>query len=303
MLPPDLLQHLFAAAIASAQPAQCVPPYLPRPEEVKGRLVVLGAGKASAAMAQVVEQHWPGPLSGLVVTRYGYQVPCQRIEVVQAAHPVPDAAGLHAAQRMLALAEGLTADDVVLALISGGGSALLPLPLPGITLQDKQAINRALLASGASIGEMNTVRRHLSAIKGGRLAAACHPARVITLLLSDVPGDHPAWTAAVVDRAGTLRALQRADNAGPHTIGAAQGKAYTSASARNTTGAMLENVQKNPGAATLVDIPGFLVLGGGVPVKVGNEVIGAVGVGGAPGGHLDEQCATAGIAKVADLLK
>ena len=196
MLPPDLLQHLFAAAIASAQPAQCVPPYLPRPEEVKGRLVVLGAGKASAAMAQVVEQHWPGLLSGLVVTRYGYQVPCQRIEVVQAAHPVPDAAGLHAAQRMLALAEGLTADDVVLALISGGGSALLPLPLPGITLQDKQAINRALLASGASIGEMNTVRRHLSAIKGGRLAAACHPARVITLLLSDVPGDHPADIAS-----------------------------------------------------------------------------------------------------------
>ena len=196
MPPPDLLQHLFAAAIASAQPAQCVPPYLPRPEEVKGRLVVLGAGKASAAMAQVVEQHWPGPLSGLVVTRYGYQVPCQRIEVVQAAHPVPDAAGLHAAQRMLALAEGLTADDVVLALISGGGSALLPLPLPGITLQDKQAINRALLASGASIGEMNTVRRHLSAIKGGRLAAACHPARVITLLLSDVPGDHPADIAS-----------------------------------------------------------------------------------------------------------
>ena len=196
MPPPDLLQHLFAAAIASAQPAQCVPPYLPRPEEVKGRLVVLGAGKASAAMAQVVEQHWPGPLSGLVVTRYGYQVPCQRIEVVQAAHPVPDAAGLHAAQRMLALAEGLTADDVVLALISGGGSALLPLPLPGITLQDKQAINRALLASGASIGDMNTVRRHLSAIKGGRLAAACHPARVITLLLSDVPGDHPADIAS-----------------------------------------------------------------------------------------------------------
>ncbi len=118
MPPPDLLQHLFAAAIASAQPAPCVPPCCPRPEEVKGRLVVLGAGKASAAMAQVVEQHWPGPLSGLVVTRYGYQVPCQRIEVVQAAHPVPDAAGLHAAQRMLALAEGLTADDVVLALIS-----------------------------------------------------------------------------------------------------------------------------------------------------------------------------------------
>jgi hydroxypyruvate reductase len=192
----DLMRAMFEAAIASAQPALCVPPYLPRPGEVRGRLVVIGAGKASAAMAQAVEAHWPGELTGLVVTRYGYAVPCERIEIVQAAHPVPDAAGLAAAQRLLALAESLTADDVVLCLISGGGSALLPLPLPGITLQDKQAINRALLASGASIGEMNTVRRHLSAIKGGRLAVACHPARVITLLLSDVPGDAPCDIAS-----------------------------------------------------------------------------------------------------------
>lgn len=192
----DLMRAMFEAAIASAQPALCVPPYLPRPGEVRGRLVVIGAGKASAAMAQAVEAHWPGELTGLVVTRYGYAVPCERIEIVQAAHPVPDAAGLAAAQRLLALAENLTADDVVLCLISGGGSALLPLPLPGITLQDKQAINRALLASGASIGEMNTVRRHLSAIKGGRLAVACHPARVITLLLSDVPGDAPCDIAS-----------------------------------------------------------------------------------------------------------
>lgn len=192
----DLMRAMFEAAIASAQPALCVPPYLPRPDEVRGRLVVIGAGKASAAMAQAVEAHWPGELTGLVVTRYGYAVPCERIEIVQAAHPVPDAAGLAAAQRLLALAESLTADDVVLCLISGGGSALLPLPLPGITLQDKQAINRALLASGASIGEMNTVRRHLSAIKGGRLAVACHPARVITLLLSDVPGDAPCDIAS-----------------------------------------------------------------------------------------------------------
>jgi hydroxypyruvate reductase len=192
----DLMRAMFEAAIASAQPALCVPPYLPRPDEVRGRLVVIGAGKASAAMAQAVEAHWPGELTGLVVTRYGYAVPCERIEIVQAAHPVPDAAGLAAAQRLLALAESLTADDVVLCLISGGGSALLPLPLPGLTLQDKQAINRALLASGASIGEMNTVRRHLSAIKGGRLAVACHPARVITLLLSDVPGDAPCDIAS-----------------------------------------------------------------------------------------------------------
>ncbi|MCD6663007.1 MAG: glycerate kinase [Comamonas sp.] len=192
----DLMRAMFEAAIASAQPALCVPPYLPRSDEVRGRLVVIGAGKASAAMAQAVEAHWPGELTGLVVTRYGYAVPCERIEIVQAAHPVPDAAGLAAAQRLLALAESLTADDVVLCLISGGGSALLPLPLPGLTLQDKQAINRALLASGASIGEMNTVRRHLSAIKGGRLAVACHPARVITLLLSDVPGDAPCDIAS-----------------------------------------------------------------------------------------------------------
>ncbi|MDZ7858690.1 glycerate kinase [Sphaerotilus sp.] len=188
---PAFLRRLFDAAIASAQPALCIPPHLPDPATVRGRLVVIGAGKASAAMAQAVEQHWPGPLTGLVVTRYGYGAPCARIEIVEAAHPVPDEAGLRAAQRLLAFVAGLTADDVVLCLISGGGSSLLPLPLDGITLADKQAINRALLASGATITEMNCVRRHLSAVKGGRLAAACHPARVRTLLISDVPGDDP----------------------------------------------------------------------------------------------------------------
>lgn len=188
----DLLRRLFDAAIASAQPALCVPPHLPSPDELGGgRLVVIGAGKASAAMARAVEDHWAGPLSGLVVTRYGYGVPCQRIEIVEAAHPVPDAAGLAAAQRMLALVQGLQPADLVLCLISGGGSALLPLPAPGLTLEHKQAVNRALLASGATISEMNCVRRHLSAIKGGRLGAACHPARVLTLLISDVPGDDP----------------------------------------------------------------------------------------------------------------
>ena len=184
-----LLREMFEAAIAAAQPARCVPPWLPEPPT--GRLIVIGAGKASAAMAQAVEEHWPGELSGLVVTRYGYTVPCQRIEIVEAAHPVPDAAGLDAARRILGRVNGLNANDVVLCLISGGGSALLPLPGEGLTLADKQAINRALLQSGATIAEMNCVRRHLSAIKGGRLAVACYPARVVTLLISDVPGDHP----------------------------------------------------------------------------------------------------------------
>lgn len=188
----DLLRRLFDAAIASAQPARCVPAHLPRPDELgSGRLVVIGAGKASAAMARAVEDHWAGPLSGLVVTRYGYSVPCEHIEIVEAAHPVPDAAGEQAAQRLLETVQGLSKNDIVLCLISGGGSALLPLPIKGLTLSDKQQVNRALLASGASISEMNCVRRHLSAIKGGRLAAACHPARVITLLLSDVPRDDP----------------------------------------------------------------------------------------------------------------
>lgn len=190
--PRALLRQMFDAAIASAQPALCVPPHLPDPASLgKGRLVVIGAGKASAAMARAVEDNWPGVLTGLVVTRYGYAVPCQRIEIVEAAHPVPDAAGLAAAQRLMQLAQGLRPDDLVLCLISGGGSSLLPLPAPGLTLEHKQEVNRALLRSGATISEMNCVRRHLSAIKGGRLAATCHPARVLTLLISDVPGDNP----------------------------------------------------------------------------------------------------------------
>ena len=189
MPPRLLLRRLFDAAIASAQPALCLPAHLPEPP--LGRLLVIGAGKASAAMAQVVEAHWPGPLSGLVVTRYGYAVPCDRIEIVEASHPVPDAAGEAAAVRMLKLVQGLTTDDLVLCLISGGGSALLPLPAAGLTLADKQAVSRDLLKSGATISEMNCLRRHLSAIKGGRLAAACYPARVLTLLMSDVPGDDP----------------------------------------------------------------------------------------------------------------
>ena len=180
---------MFDAAIASAQPAICVPPFLP--EQPRGRTLVIGAGKASAAMARAVEAHWPGPLSGLVVTRYGHAVHCESIEIIEAAHPVPDTAGMSAARRMLDLVAGLSHDDLVLCLMSGGGSSLLPLPAAGLSLEAKQGINRALLASGASISEMNFVRRHLSSIKGGRLAAACHPARVVSLLISDVPGDRP----------------------------------------------------------------------------------------------------------------
>ena len=192
--PRILLRQMFDAAVAAAQPTHCLPPHLPPPP--RGRTIVIGAGKASAEMARVLEAHWPGELTGLVVTRYGYAVPCTRIEIVEAAHPVPDEAGMAAARRMLALVAGLTADDLVICLISGGGSALLALPLPGISLADKQALNRALLTSGATIGEMNCVRRHLSAVKGGRLAAACHPANVVSLLISDVPGDDPADIAS-----------------------------------------------------------------------------------------------------------
>jgi glycerate 2-kinase len=180
---------MFDAAIAAAQPALCVPAHLPpRPA---GRLIVIGAGKASAAMAKAVEDSWPGDLSGVVVTRYGYAVPCKRIEIMESSHPVPDTASVRAAHRLLDTVKNLTPDDVVLCLISGGGSSLLVSPIEGVTLEDKQAVNRALLQSGASISEMNCVRRHLSAIKGGRLGAACHPAKVVTLVISDVPGDRP----------------------------------------------------------------------------------------------------------------
>ena len=184
-----LLRRMFDAAVAAAQPALCLPPHLPAPPA--GRTLVIGAGKASAAMARALEDHWPGPLDGLVVTRYGYEVACQRIEIVQAAHPLPDAAGQRAAERILEKVRGLSTDDLVIALMSGGGSSLLVAPAAGLTLADKQAVNKSLLASGATISEMNCVRRHLSAIKGGRLAAACHPARLVTLLISDVPGDDP----------------------------------------------------------------------------------------------------------------
>jgi glycerate 2-kinase len=189
-----LLRRMFDAAVAAASPALCVPENLPKPP--KGRTIVVGAGKAAAAMAAAVEANWSGPLTGLVVTRYGHSVPCRQIEVIEAAHPVPDAAGYTAARRIVDLVGGLTADDLVLCLLSGGGSALLVLPAPGVALKDKQAINRALLRCGAPIGEMNCVRKHLSAIKGGRLAVAAAPAPVVSLMISDVPGDDPSVIAS-----------------------------------------------------------------------------------------------------------
>ncbi|MEW6464605.1 MAG: glycerate kinase [Pseudomonadota bacterium] len=217
--PRALLRHLYDVAVQRAQPLHNTAAHLPHPP--KGRTLVLGAGKAAGAMAQAVEALWPAdaPLSGLVVTRYGHTPPrpaglAQRIEVVEAAHPVPDAAGLAAAQRMLALTQGLGAEDLVLCLISGGGSALLTLPCEGLTLEDKQRINRQLLESGADIAQMNTVRKHLSRIKGGRLAAACAPARVVTLTISDVPGDDVSVIASgptVADASTCADALEILD--------------------------------------------------------------------------------------------
>ncbi|UWQ21803.1 glycerate kinase [Jannaschia sp. W003] len=191
--PPAFLRRLFREAVAVADPMRVVAPHLPgRPA---GRTLVTGAGKASARMAEAVEAAW-GPCKGLVITRYGYVRPTRGIEIAEAAHPVPDAAGVAATERMLARVAGLARDDLVLALISGGGSALLCAPAAGLTLDDKRAVNAALLASGAAIGAMNVVRKHLSRVKGGRLAAACHPARVVSLLISDVPGDDPGEIAS-----------------------------------------------------------------------------------------------------------
>lgn len=191
--PHGFLTGLFRRAVATADPMQVVARHLP-PRPV-GRVLVIGAGKASARMAEAVEAAW-GPCAGLVITRYGYARPTKGIEIAEAAHPVPDAAGEAATRRLLELVAGLGPDDLVLALISGGGSALLCAPAPGVTLAEKMAVNRALLASGAPIGEMNVLRKHLSRVKGGQLAAACHPARLISLLISDVPGDDPALIAS-----------------------------------------------------------------------------------------------------------
>jgi hydroxypyruvate reductase len=188
------LEDLYRTAIAAAMPGPAVRASLP--QKPKGRTIVVGAGKASAQMAKAFEDAWDGPLSGLVVTRYGYATACERIEIVEAGHPVPDAAGCRAARRVADAVSGLSADDLVVALISGGGSALLPAPGPGMSLEDEQDLNTALLASGAPIGVMNLIRNELSTIKGGRLAALAHPAQVVTLVVSDVPGDDPALVAS-----------------------------------------------------------------------------------------------------------
>jgi hydroxypyruvate reductase len=188
------LRSLFESAVTAADPHRVLPSFLPAVP--RGRTVVVGAGKAAGAMAQALEQHWTGALEGVVVTRYGHKVPTRFIEVLEAAHPVPDEAGQRASQRILEAVQGLTADDLVICLISGGGSALLAAPAPGLTLADKQTMNRSLLRSGATITEMNCVRKHLSSLKGGRLALACYPAQVVTLLISDVPGDDPTVIAS-----------------------------------------------------------------------------------------------------------
>jgi hydroxypyruvate reductase len=224
LAPRAFLRSLFQAAVDAAGAQHCVPPNLPPPPS--GRTVIVGAGKAAAAMAKAVENHWPHdrPLSGLVITRYGHGVPCRSVEVIEAGHPVPDEAGVAAAQRMLAAVEGLGQDDLVLALISGGGSSLFALPAPGISLADKQAVTRALLKSGAPISEFNCVRKHLSAVKGGRLALAAAPARVVSLIISDVPGDDPATVASgptVADpttRQEALAILNKRDIAAPAAV-------------------------------------------------------------------------------------
>lgn len=206
--PKSFLRKLFDVAVDAAQPRLRVPGFLPAPP--KGRTIVAGAGKAGAAMVQAVEANWEGPLEGLVITRYGHGLPTEQVEVVEASHPVPDAAGFAAAQRVNQIVQGLSEDDLVLFLISGGGSALMTAPAEGVSLEDKQAVNKALLACGAHIGEINCVRKHLSAIKGGRLAAQAYPARRVALMISDVPGDDASVIASgptVVDPSTRQEAL------------------------------------------------------------------------------------------------
>jgi glycerate 2-kinase len=209
----EFFKKLFQAAVEAADPERTIAAHLP--PKPKGRTIVIGAGKGSAQMARAFEKVWDGPLEGVVVTRYGFGAPCKHIEIIEASHPVPDAAGLIASRRLLETVSGLTADDLVVALISGGGSALLPSPPEGMTLEDEIAVNKVLLASGAPISAMNAVRKHLSTIKGGRLAAAAYPARVFSLIVSDIPGDNPAFVASgptVTDettREDALRIVER----------------------------------------------------------------------------------------------
>ncbi|RMI17816.1 glycerate kinase type-2 family protein [Sinorhizobium meliloti] len=207
--PRQFLESLFASAVSAADPERVIAANLP--ERPKGRTVVIGAGKGAAQMARALESVWEGPLSGVVVTRYGFGAHCKNIEVLEASHPLPDEGGLKASKRLLAAVSDLTGDDLVVALICGGGSALLPAPPPALSLEDEIAVNRALLASGAPISAMNAVRKHVSLIKGGRLAAAAHPARVVSLVVSDIPGDDAALVASgptIADAASREDALK-----------------------------------------------------------------------------------------------
>ncbi|ANT61278.1 hydroxypyruvate reductase [Salipiger sp. CCB-MM3] len=216
------LSSLFEAAVAAADPEQALRTALPAKPE--GRTVVIGLGKGAAQLAQAFEALWDGPLEGVIVTRYGYAAPCAQLKVMEASHPVPDAAGLEASAALFKAVEGLTEEDLVVALVCGGGSALLPSPPDGLTLEDEQALNRALLASGAPIGVMNAIRKHASGIKGGRLAAACAPAKVVSLIVSDVPGDDPAQVASgptvpdAVDAAAALAMIEAWNIALPDNI-------------------------------------------------------------------------------------
>ncbi|TPW29900.1 glycerate kinase type-2 family protein [Pararhizobium mangrovi] len=211
--PRALLESLFLAAVAAADPETCLEGFIPEPP--KGRLVVVGCGKGAAQLARAFERRWNGPLEGVVVTRYGYAAPCERIRVIEAGHPVPDEAGLSASEALFGAVSDLCEDDLVVALVSGGGSALLPAPPEGVTLEDEIALTKALLGSGAPISAMNTIRKHASRIKGGRLAAAAAPARVVSLIVSDIPGDVPAFVASgptvpdAATRADALAAIDR----------------------------------------------------------------------------------------------
>ena len=271
----ELMKSMFDAAIKQALPSNSVPMHMPMPP--KGRTIVVGAGKASAAMAQVFEQNWKGPLEGLIVTRYGHAVPCKSIEIVEAAHPVPDESGTKAAARISQMMQGLTKDDLVVALISGGGSALLSLPVDGVTVDEKRAVNRALLNSGAPIGEMNCVRKHLSKIKGGRLAAAAYPAQVHTLVISDVPGDDLAAVASgptVADpstfaEARAIIAKYNIEVPSPVTAHLAAAKDETPKNLSNTTSICIASPQKSlEAAAALAKKAGY------TPIILGDAIEG-----------------------------
>jgi hydroxypyruvate reductase len=299
MSPEELLNAMFRAAVDAALPELCVPAHLPpRP---KGRTVIIGAGKASGAMAKALEDAWDGPLEGLVVTRYGYRVPTERLEVIEAAHPVPDEAGRQAARRILELVQGLTADDLVLCLISGGGSALLSMPGGGITFEDKQAVNKALLKSGATIAEMNTVRKHLSAIKGGRLAAAAAPARVVALMISDVPGDDPSIIASgptVPDPSSNEDALAIIDKYGIAVPGAVRARLATAEGETPKPGdacfARVENIMIATPQASLEAAAEVARDAGVTPVILGDSIEGESRDVALVHAAIARQCATRG---------